>query len=155
MPRNVSGYFIDVIQNFNGLVLDADLALSLAKFFGDKVEIAGRTNRNGDFYQVEPTAKETELIAFAKSFFQRAGLNIEYPIHVVVFRDPRTMGLAEDKKIYIAKKALEMGKKYVCTTILEECMHNDSGFGDETRHFQDYIINKVVSLFEDKVGETL
>jgi len=155
VPHNVAGYFIDLISNFNALVLPADLVLALSKFFGDRVQVAGRTNSNGDFFEVDRTDKEECLISYALDFFSKAGIRIEYPVRVVVFKDPRIMGLAENKTIYLSRKALEMGRKYVCSTLLEECMHNETGFGDETRAFQDYIINKIVTLLEDKAGLVL
>lgn len=155
VPDNVAGYFIDLIQMGNTIILPASLVLSLSKFFGDRVSVAGRSNSNGDFFEVDATDKEKLLISDAVAFFARAGISINYPVRVVVFKDARIMGLAENRTIYLARKALENGRKYICSTLLEECMHNDTGFGDETRAFQDYIINKIVTLLEDRAGVVL
>jgi len=64
-------------------------------------------------------------------------------------------GLTDDGQIYIAQKAFESGTKQLTITLLEEFLHKEHGFLDESRQFQDFLLTRLVSLLEEKRGEAL
>lgn len=78
-----------------------------------------------------------------------------YPIKVVNSIYGRNLGCATEGKIYIAKEAFSLGTKIVAGTVLEEYLHLNHDFRDESREFQDYLLNLCVSLGEQLSGDPL
>ena len=85
-------------------------------------------------------------------FFEEVGLVIGYDIEVAEFEDKRILGLADNKsnKIILSGRVFDLGRKQIVCTILEETAHLDSAASDDTRAFQDYLINQIVTLLENK-----
>lgn len=151
IPDQISGYFMRE-QSEGGLVVDHALAQALKKSFKDRIKVLGPSDNTNTYTAVEHSIKHCEMIRKCLDFFDRAGMPIKYPIQVVVFGEEKVMGHAAEGTIYLSVKAIDAGMKYTLTTILEESLHMESGQDDETRGFQDHIINKLVTLLEDKIG---
>lgn len=152
IPHSISGYFIREQADGSGIVIKDTLAKALKKCFKDGVHVMGPEDSTHSFVKVEKSPRQAEMIQKSLDFFRRAEMPIEYPIEVVIFNDVSIMGHANDGTIYISVKTLEQGLKYTLSTILEESLHLESGCSDETRSFQNHIINKIVTLLEDKIG---
>jgi len=62
----------------------------------------------------------------------------------------QTLGEAdmENKKILLSKRVFEEGKKQLAMCLVEEYAHLESGSGDYTRAFQDFLFRKIVGLVE-------
>lgn len=58
------------------------------------------------------------------------------------------LGKAEDGKIFLTREAFDQGTKILAGTLWEEYLHITHGFEDESRAFQNYLINKCMSLGE-------
>jgi len=58
------------------------------------------------------------------------------------------LGQAKDGIIYIAQKVFLMGPRELAITILEEHLHLKTGFGDETRQFQNALFEEIGVLME-------
>ena len=60
------------------------------------------------------------------------------------------LGLADSKTntIYISKNTFSLGTKYLAGTIYEEWVHLWYNVEDETRSFQDVVINNAMGLIE-------
>lgn len=101
------------------------------------------------------SSSETRTINKATSFLKKAGIDNIYPIIFVERLEQGVMGQAFDNRIYISKRAIESGSKYLASTIYEEYIHLHTGFKDESRNLQTYLFDKVISLFEEITGETL
>ena len=65
------------------------------------------------------------------------------------------MGLAKAKTMYIAREAFQQGTKRLAGTVFEEWAHLEHGFADYSQEFQNWLIDKVMSLGEEKAGEPL
>ena len=105
------------------------------------------------------TAVEAEMLRRAREFVISLGyadLDL-YPLDVVesLGGGDGFRGLARDGRIYVAKRCFLVGTKYLAATILEEYLHLKFGFVDESRPFQEYLFDKVVSLGEQLKGEPL
>lgn len=99
---------------------------------------------------------EAEMLRRAIAFCDNLGFPVEkYPIVVTDTLGPGTLGLAADSHIYVARHAFMQGTKRLCATLIEEYIHLKYGFADETRAFEDFLIDRLVSLGEEMHGEPL
>jgi len=59
-----------------------------------------------------------------------------------------TYGVYNRKRdeIYIARAAVDRGARFLASTIYEEWLHKTHGFIDETRPFQDFLLDRVIAL---------
>lgn len=80
-------------------------------------------------------------------------MNYEVPFDVVVaeFDDENILGHAniKEKKIIIADRTFNMGKREIAMTLMEETEHIKSGHPDETRAFQTHIFSQWLKMIED------
>jgi hypothetical protein len=67
------------------------------------------------------------------------------------------LGKADEKKaiMYLSKQVFDQGTKQVAATLLEEFYHLDKGFYDETREFQTYLFDRILTLAENVNGEPI
>jgi hypothetical protein len=110
---------------------------------------------------IEPTPKdltsvEQQMLDRAIRFCQSIGYNpTQYPIIPVDRVGDGIYGLAKNGKIYITDQAFRQGTKQVAATMVEEFLHLHMHFVDETRTFQNYLFEKIMSLGEELTGEPL
>ncbi len=98
------------------------------------------------------TATERSEIDTAKAFLERIGYPVSAPILAVETLGPGIMGLAKNDKIYLARATLTRGGNYLIGTILEEHLHLTQEFRDESRAFQDFLIDLVVKFAREARG---
>ncbi len=99
--------------------------------------------------------KEKMLLS-AIAFLKQIGFNVDmYHIKVMEDLGKGVLGLAdrENEIIYLSLKVFDLGTKYVAGTLYEEFIHIFHGVNDETRAFQDVVINHLMSLGENFIGE--
>lgn len=65
------------------------------------------------------------------------------------------LGRVIERKAYISLLSFEQGTKRLAGTILEEHIHITKGFMDYTHEFQDYLIDRLMSMGEELMGEPL
>ena len=96
------------------------------------------------------TATDAQLIADAARFLSETGLiptsELEYPVKVVDNLGAGIFGLAKKGTIYISRQTLERGAQFLTSTIYEEYCHLRYGFLDESRAFQDFILDKLIYM---------
>ncbi len=61
----------------------------------------------------------------------------------------------KEDKVLINVTVFSMGKRQVFETLLEELMHRNSGYGDNTRQFQTAIFRELTSVVVRLTGEAL
>jgi hypothetical protein len=89
-------------------------------------------------------------------FCNKIGYDVErYPIFVVDHLGQGIMGLAENGCIYLSNSIFLQGSKYVASTLIEEFIHLNEGFGDCTREMQTHLFDKIVTMGEQMLGEVL
>ena len=150
IPRSVSGYFQK--EQAHGIVLDGSLCNALKKHLKDKVKVVGLHDEYGNFTEIPPTKKHTYLLSEVTKFFEKAELKVDYSIVIAIFEDKETLGKVDNKRIILSDRVFELGKKMIASTILEECFHLESQSADKTRDFQDFIINKILTILENNSG---
>lgn len=94
----------------------------------------------------------------ALDFTTKIGFPIRdaYPIKIAESLGDGTLGLAKDGVIYIAEKVFHAGgTKMLASTLIEEFVHLRHGYGDMTRDLQNFLLDHLVSIGEELVGEPL
>lgn len=98
-------------------------------------------------------ARQT-MLDRAKSMLAQAGYEIEdFPIIYTDLMGAGRYGCARDGKIYISALPFEKGTREVAATLFEEYAHLKSGQGDETRNFQQWLIDQIMVRVEEAAGE--
>lgn len=79
---------------------------------------------------------------------------VNFDISVVDFDDEEVLGRAniKEKKILLASKTFDMGRREIAMTLMEENEHIKSQCGDETRAFQNHIFSQWLKSIEDAHG---
>jgi len=57
-------------------------------------------------------------------------------------------GLVRGSKILLARRAFDMGHRFVASTLYEEWLHRDQGLRDETRDMQNLLFEKLFAMVE-------
>ena len=65
------------------------------------------------------------------------------------------LGLSRNGKVFLSKEVFSMGTKMVAGTLWEELLHHETRMMDMTRTLQNFLINKVMSQYEEIKGEPL
>lgn len=151
IPHEISGYFADQYTEMSSITLPSSLTESLKRYFGDKVKVAGtkKSSYSSDMI-IEPNTKEKKLIEKSIKFIKTFYPQFNFPIKLCKFQERNRLGEALDGEILLSPTLFEYGTRQVVATILEESFHLKSGFGDNTRGFQDYLINQLITSIEQK-----
>jgi hypothetical protein len=106
-------------------------------------------------------AKKIELDSIQKTQLDRsltllraAGIEINNMLFVEDLPD-QVHGMVYQGDIYIAKSAFEMGTAFLAGTIYEEHMHKNKGLRDESRSFQNHLINSLMAAWQHQHGVVL
>ena len=155
IPHEFAGSFVGRMEQEKSLILPSKMIHSLANYFKGRVEIAGKSDEYGNHVVVEADKRQLYLIKESLDFLKESGFEVNYPIKVALFNDKNVLGQANSTEIILSVNVFEHGRKKIVETIIEEAFHLESRYKDETRAFQDYLINKFVGLLEQKSGVLL
>ena len=97
------------------------------------------------------STREQAEIDDATAFLRRIGYEVKAPIIVAETLGPDVFGMAKNEKIYLARITINRGGNFLIGTILEEHLHLTQGFLDNSRRFQDFLIDLVVKFARDSV----
>jgi hypothetical protein len=152
IPKNLSGLFVKEQGKQESLVLDNDLATSLSGKFPD-LNFAGKLAGNsGQWIRCDISRENQYRINKALQFFEEVKINITAPIELVSFTRKETLGMAEDGKILLSEKLMSKGIRMIARAILEEHAHLESKYNDETREFENYLFEQMLTLLENHNG---
>jgi hypothetical protein len=106
------------------------------------------------FSEIDMTSKISFLLKEVLSSLKEMGYEVPFDVFVAEFQDENIMGQADtsEKKIYIASKTFDMGRREIAMTLMEETEHIKSGKGDETRAFQTHIFSQWLKMIEESNG---
>lgn len=100
------------------------------------------------------TGRESEMIAEALKVLNVLGANLTAEdIHVTEELDDNTLGLCYAGQIWIAKRTFVRGQRQVTGTIYEELLHWRNGLHDESRAMQNFLLDKLIELAEERLEE--
>jgi len=98
---------------------------------------------------------QAKMLEKAKKFLYRnLQVHIDQEI-IVADMGAGILGKAEQGKIFLSPQAFDQGTKILAGTLWEEYLHLTQSFIDESKDFQNYLINKCMSLAEVIQGEPL
>jgi len=153
IPANYAGYFTKGFNREDYLILPDKLVFTLKKFFKDKIKVSGfLADADAEYVVVEPSNKQLFILNESLSFLKEANFPINSEIKIAIFKEHKTLGAARGKKIILSDRVLELGKKQVVATLLEEQFHLESRANDETREFQNFLVGKLITLLEEKTA---
>jgi hypothetical protein len=137
----------------------AETALELAELHGVTAVLPGAVaaaevwaQRNARVRPLALNPREERDLAEAKAFLNRIGYPITAPVVVTETLGPGVAGMAKHGTIYLARLAINRGGNYLIGTLLEEQLHLSHGFLDESRTFQDFLLDLVVKFARDAYG---
>lgn len=152
---NVGGYeatlpLANPSAGFARIVLDLCERRGVGAVLPQAVKIAETwAQREAPVKLLELSAREASEIETAKTFLAQIGFPVEHPIIVTETLGPDIFGMAKDGKIYLSRVTLARGGNFLIGTILEERLHLTDGFHDESRRFQDFLVDLVVKFARD------
>jgi hypothetical protein len=113
--------------------------------------------RNYDPYEwVDPSVLEAKMLMKAEDACRKLGLFPDaFEIRVVDNLGANVLGECHGKNIYLARKVFQMGTKMVAGTLYEEIIHAQYGHADESRAMQNYLIDRLMTMVEEKTGEPM
>ena len=95
-----------------------------------------------DLWEVPATPRQEESLAIAKRACAIAGVSLQrYPIRLSTDLGQGVLGRASRGAIWLSTTAFDRGQVCLIGTILEEWLHLETGYGDETRSFQNAIFD--------------
>ena len=152
IPRENSGWFINEINKLNSVVLSKELIRRLKRQFPDIKTSMDNYNEKYKYKAVDMTDAEKFRIKKVLQFFEEVKIRFEYPIQVGVFEEKSVFGRAHDGKVIVSRNAFDHGTRAIALTVLEEVAHLESQKADETREFQNYLLNQILTLLENQNG---
>lgn len=155
--KEISGRYAEEINKTKKEVflVPAHFARHLKKSLPE-VSILGMGKVVGEDYfsEVETVPKMEYLLKEVLTSLKQMGYEIYYPIFPVEFENENQLGAADvkEKKIYISRRAFDMGRREIAMTLMEENEHIYSQKGDETRAFQTHIFSQWLKTMENSNG---
>lgn len=147
-PWNMAGY-LNQEDRLKTYLIPSNLYTHLATLTENKA-VANKFKLSGGtlYTDIEELSDDkTQMLERIYDFLIDTGINIQYKWKVVSFPEKRIKGTIdkENELILISDAIFEEGQHYVLNTIIEEYIHLKYGVGDETRGFQEAIINEYIS----------
>lgn len=99
--------------------------------------------------EVETDPFEDEVIDRALTLVRRLGVNMERADFLVVEGlGERIFGTVRSQRILIARRTLDMGHRFVASTLYEEWLHKTEGLADASRDMQNLLFEKLFAMVE-------
>lgn len=155
--KEISGKYSEEIGNSRreSFLIPSMFARKLKKNVPDAI-VLGMGKSIGDKFaeEVELTPKMNYLLKEVVASLKEMKYEIPYEISVVNFEDEDTLGAAniKDKKIHIAAKTFDLGRREIALVLMEETEHIVSKKEDETRAFQGHLISEWLKTMENSNG---
>jgi hypothetical protein len=133
-------------QLIGRIVLPKSLLVPLYKQFEDLDVLGLSKKEDGSEYVIEdePSTILTDKVIDALSLLRKtryASRLSKIDIHYASFLDKNVLGIAENGKTILSTKLDVEDVSFIAKVIIEENEHNISGYGDETREFQNHLFN--------------
>lgn len=156
IPYENAGFWADEIKELktSHIILPNEMINGLKNSFGDAINVIGESEKGSAGSDMKPVTnlgkRQKKLLDESVAFLQDAGYNLQYEVKIVQFSNPDIHGRAKDETIFVSEKVLSLGRKEIVATLIEENEHLRSGHADETRAFQNHLINLFICSLEDK-----
>jgi len=106
-------------------------------------------NIKDSYDDFELSAMQKSMLERADSLLLLAGFNAnKYPRRFVKKMGLGTLALAQNGTVYISEDAFLKGTKLLAHALIEENWHLEFGYEDETRAFQTFLFDNILTLIE-------
>lgn len=144
VPTELSGFYGITHKT---IALPNKLLQLLKEQFGDKLHIAGNSDKNAYRITGEPNDEYKQIA----NKLNRAGF--AFPLDQIKmgkFHDDDIHGQydPEENLIILTQASENWSSRQKTTLLLEELLHKKSGFGDKTRDFQNFLIEQLADKIE-------
>jgi hypothetical protein len=101
--------------------------------------------------------RQQRVVSKASEFCEKIGYPIRYPVHLSLDLGRGVLGMADtgSQLIYLSDAVLDQGVKQVAATLIEENIHIQKGYSDETYEMQNYLFDQIVTMGEKLTGDVL
>lgn len=149
-PKNMSGYVKDS-EKAKTKYLPSKLYNDLVGKFGEDLKPKSfiKSENGHDYEVVKKTELHKKTLKDALYFLDECKFNIPYEIEVVSFFNKEILGGVKDKTILIDSRSIEQGRNFTINVLIEEYIHIKHGVYDESRGFQDAIINEFITYMKN------
>lgn len=138
IPFSELSDYEDLVSLNNPVALPHGLARKLM-LSHDVKHLAGELGSEG-IYHADPTEDERLIIEQAQDALAKCGYVLEHEIKFCKFKTNGVVAQALNGKIFLSSHACR-SVFYCVTTLIEETEHHRTGFGDESRQFQQHFID--------------
>ena len=80
---------------------------------------------------------------------------LEYPVVFTEYLGEGILGMAKNETIYISRLTLNQGTKMLAGTLMEEYFHLKYKLQDCTYTMQNFLIDRIMTIGEELIGEPL
>lgn len=102
--------------------------------------------QEGRVKKAELSTEDNAEVEKARSFLAAIGYPVEYPIVIADSLGPGIFGMAKKGVIYLARTVVDRGGRFLISTMLEERLHLSHNFLDNSRAFQDFLLDMAVKF---------
>lgn len=151
VPSEYAGQYADSLVSEH-IILPFKLCKWLhTKFFG-KIDVKGMSSTGSKIVEVEASERETQLIAEAVAFIEKAGYPMNGRTVKVAELASGILGEVDGNQIYISRRALMRGRRSTTETLLHEYVHAVTQEPDESRAFEDVLLGIAIDALQEKTG---
>jgi len=146
VPIDLTGFYGVTAKTIG---LPSKMIKLLKEQFGDELDIAGSTSKNAYRLTGEPDSDYKEVY----ERLSKAGFTFPFEnIKLGKFKDDDILGKfdSEENLIVLCDHSINWSRRDKTVLLLEELLHKKSGYSDNTREFQTFIINEL----SDKILES-
>lgn len=99
--------------------------------------------------EVSTDAFEDEMIARAMALVARLGAHLtRHDFIIVEGLGEGVFGTVRDQRILLARRTLDMGHRFVASTLYEEWLHKTEGLADQSRDLQNLLFERLFAVVE-------
>jgi hypothetical protein len=122
---------------------------------GNKCRVAFKARvKDADVEHVDMTPLQEKAVTKAIEFLQKAGYQVECPVRMVANKDSNVIAYYYKGEIFLTERCFDQGLNFLVQVMFEES-HHHTGYTDESRAFQSYLIKEVVKQSAKALGEFL
>ena len=101
---------------------------------------------DAEFKQAEIPERHERMLAKAKEFLGKMGYDVKAKIKYISNEDNLNIAFVHSEIIHLTERSFDQGLFFLITTLLEEHCHT-LGYLDESRRFQQFLMNELVKAW--------
>jgi len=101
---------------------------------------------DAEFNQIEMPERHERMLAKAKEFLVKMGYDVKAKIKYISNEDNLNIAFVHSKIIHLTERSFDQGLFFLITTLLEEHCHT-IGYADESRRFEQFLMNELIKAW--------